>query len=104
MSCGQAAIVGIRRRLSTVRAAGMIVCALVASVAGTSRVAHAQVTAPSVTAVSPSSGPAAGRTPVTITGNGFTAVTAVKFGGTAATSFTVNSPTSIAATSPAGSG
>jgi len=55
-----------------------------------------------VTGVSPSSGPAAGGTTVTITGAGFTGATAVKFGGVAAT-FTVSSSTSIAATSPAAS-
>src|ERR1700716_262292 len=82
----------------------MIVAALVASVAGTSRDAHAQVPSPTVTSISPNSGPAAGGMPVTITGNNFTGATAVKFGGTAATSFTVNSATSIAATSPAGGG
>ena len=62
------------------------------------------VLSPTVTAVSPSAGPAAGGTPVTITGTNFTGATAVKFGSTAAASFTVNSSTSITATSPAGSG
>ena len=47
--------------------------------------------APTVTAVSPTSGPAAGGTAVTITGTDFTGATAVDFGTTAATSFTVNS-------------
>ncbi len=82
----------------------MIVAALVASVAGTSRDAHAQVPSPSVTSISPNSGPTAGGTPVTITGNNFLRATAVQFGGTAATSFTVNSATAITATAPAGSG
>jgi hypothetical protein len=104
VSCGRA-IVAIRKRVCTIRAAGMIVAALVASVAGTSRDAHAQeVPSPSVTSISPNSGPTAGGTPVTITGNNFIRATAVQFGGTAATSFTVNSATSIAATAPAGSG
>jgi len=61
-------------------------------------------TAPAVTSLSPTSGPAAGGTSVTITGTGFTGASAVKFGSTAAASFTVNSATQIAATSPAGSG
>jgi hypothetical protein len=56
--------------------------------------------APTVTGISPASGPAGGGT---ITGTGFTGVTAVKFG-SAASSFTVNGTTSITATSPAGSG
>ena len=58
---------------------------------------------PTVTAVSPTSGPAAGGTAVTITGTGFTGATAVSFGGVAATAFTVVSDTKISATSPAGS-
>ena len=60
--------------------------------------------APTVTSISPGSGPTAGGTGVTITGTSFTGVTAVKFGGTAASSFTFNSGTSISATSPAGTG
>src|SRR5205814_402873 len=43
-------------------------------------------------------------TSVTITGTNFTGATAVKFGSTNATSFKVNSPASITATAPAGSG
>jgi hypothetical protein len=57
---------------------------------------------PAVTGVSPTSGPTAGGTSVAITGTGFTGATAVQFGGTAATSFTVNSDTSVTATAPAG--
>jgi alpha-tubulin suppressor-like RCC1 family protein len=59
---------------------------------------------PSVSSVSPSEGPAAGGTAVTISGNNLTAATAVKFGSSNAT-FTVNPQgTSIAATSPPGLG
>jgi hypothetical protein len=54
--------------------------------------------------VSPNSGPEAGGTTVTITGTNFTGASAVKFGSTNATSFTVNSTTSITAMSPAGTG
>ena len=57
-----------------------------------------------MTGVSPSSGPAAGGTTVSITGTGFASSATVKFGGTAATGVTVNSSTSITATSPAGVG
>jgi hypothetical protein len=57
-----------------------------------------------VTLVTPNSGPAAGGTSVSITGTSFTAATAVKFGTAAATTYTVNSATQIAATSPPGSG
>jgi IPT/TIG domain len=56
---------------------------------------------PSVTAVSPSTGLAAGGTNVTISGNGFTGATAVTFGGTAATAVVVVSASTITATSPA---
>ena len=57
--------------------------------------------APTVTAISPATGLLSGGTTVTITGTGFTGATAVMFGSTAATSFAVNSATSITATSPA---
>ena len=56
---------------------------------------------PMLTSLSPSNGPDAGGTSVTLTGSGFTGTTAVTFGGTAATSFTVNSDSSITATTPA---
>jgi len=59
--------------------------------------------APTVTAISPASGPTGGGTAVAITGSNFTGVTAVTFGATPAASFTFNSATSITATSPGGS-
>lgn len=59
---------------------------------------------PTVTALSPDSGPAAGETKVTITGTELTNTTAVDFTGVPATSFKVNSATSVTATSPAGAG
>ena len=59
---------------------------------------------PRVTGVSPTSGPQAGGTSVTITGTNFSGATAVKFGSTSATSFTVNSESSITAVSPVGTG
>jgi alpha-tubulin suppressor-like RCC1 family protein len=54
-----------------------------------------------VTSVTPSAGPTAGGTSVNITGTGLSGATSVKFGATEATSFTVNSDTSITAVSPA---
>lgn len=61
---------------------------------------------PTVSAISPTSGPAAGGTSVTITGTNFSGsgytTTAVNFSGTPATSYTVNSATQITATAPAG--
>jgi hypothetical protein len=56
---------------------------------------------PTVTGVSPSSGPALGGTTVTITGTDFTGATEVQFYPAAATSFTVVSSTEIAAVTPA---
>ena len=60
------------------------------------------VGAPSVTSIAPSAGPTGGGTTVVITGTNLSGATAVKFGATAATAFTVNSTTQITATSPAG--
>ena len=57
---------------------------------------------PTVTGISPTNGPSAGGTSVTITGTNLTAATSVKFGNTAGT-ITANTATSITATSPAGS-
>ena len=57
--------------------------------------------APTVTAINPTSGTTAGGTSVTITGTSFTGATGVTIGGTAATGVTVNSATSITATTPA---
>ena len=58
---------------------------------------------PSITSVSPSSGPSSGGNTVTITGSGFTGATSVTFAGASAASFTVVSDTSITAVVPAGS-
>jgi len=63
--------------------------------------------APTVTAISPTSGPAAGGTVVTISGTGFSTTagaTTARFGATAATGVSCASTTSCSATSPAGSG
>ncbi len=61
--------------------------------------------APTVTGVSPSSGPIGGGTTVTITGTGFVSgSTTVTFGGTAGTNVTVASSTSLTVTAPAHTG
>ncbi|MFF4426794.1 IPT/TIG domain-containing protein [Streptomyces sp. NPDC001549] len=60
--------------------------------------------APTVTTVSPSQGPSSGGTTVILSGADFTGATAVTFGITPATSYTVNSPTQITAVTPAGAG
>jgi spore coat protein U-like protein len=59
------------------------------------------VAPPTVTDVSPKAGPTTGGTTVTITGTGFAGGDVVAFGATRATSVTVNSSTSITATTPA---
>jgi hypothetical protein len=59
------------------------------------------VAPPTVNSISPTSGPTAGGTSVTITGTNFTGATGVTFGGAAATSFVVVSDTTIVATTPA---
>jgi alpha-tubulin suppressor-like RCC1 family protein len=59
---------------------------------------------PLVTAVSPSRGPTAGGTSVTVKGIEFAGTTSVMFGATSAVSFTVGSSTSISAISPPGAG
>lgn len=59
--------------------------------------------APTVTAVSPSSGSTAGGTSVTVTGTGFGDSTGVKFGTNPATGIVIVSDTSLTCASPAGS-
>ncbi len=71
---------------------------------GTSAGTFTYIPPPSVTGLAPTSGPASGGTSVVITGTGFTAATAVKFGGTNAASYVVNSDTQITAVTAAGSG
>src|SRR5207302_845731 len=57
--------------------------------------------APTVSAISPSSGTSSGGTAVTLTGTGFAAGATVSLGGTAATNVTVVSSTSLTATTAA---
>jgi hypothetical protein len=59
--------------------------------------------APTVTALEPAFGSVLGGTTVKITGTNLTAASAVKFGATPATSFTVESETQITAVAPASS-
>jgi hypothetical protein len=58
---------------------------------------------PTITGIAPSTGSAAGGTPVTVTGTGFLTATAVAFGGTAGTGLSITSDTSLTITSPVGS-
>ena len=62
--------------------------------------AYTYLVAPTFTGIAPIAGQTSGGTSVIITGTGFTGATAVTFGGTAATAFTVNSDTQITATTP----
>jgi large repetitive protein len=59
---------------------------------------------PTVTGVSPTSGPQTGGTSVTIIGSFFTGATAINFGRTPAASFIIINDTSATATDPAGTG
>ncbi len=68
------------------------------------RTAFTYYAAPTVSGISPSSGPAGGGTVVTITGTNLSRATGVKFGTKAGTSLTANSATSLKITSPAGTG
>lgn len=99
----------------TVNSANSITATVPAGVSGTaavvvstdygtsnSNVLFTYISAPTVTSVLPSIGPSTGGTSVTITGTGFYDVSGVTFAGVAATSYTVNSPTSITAVTPAG--
>jgi YVTN family beta-propeller protein len=59
---------------------------------------------PAISGLSPTAAPESGGTSVTITGTDLTGTTAVTFGTTAATGFSVTSATSVTATAPAGTG
>jgi hypothetical protein len=72
-----------------------------ASGAGTAYTYVAPTLVPSVTSLSPTSGSTAGGTSVTIKGANLNGATGVSFGGVAA-NFTVNSATSVTATTPPG--
>ena len=61
-------------------------------------------TTPAVTGLTPNRGASGGGTSVTIAGCNFTSATGVSFGTNAATSFHINSDTSITAVSPPGKG
>jgi hypothetical protein len=59
---------------------------------------------PTLTSVSPSTGPESAGNTVTLAGAALTGATAVSFGGVQASSFTVDSDTQVTATVPAGTG
>ena len=82
--------------------ASIAILAGTATVLGTSTAAFAVV--PAVTSISPTGGPVAGGTTVTIIGTALAGTTAVSFGGTPGTAVTNISATSVSAVSPAGTG
>ena len=71
---------------------------------GTCTGCYTYLDAPTVTRVSPSSGPSTGATTVTIIGTSFAAGASVTVGGASATAVSVISSTTITATTPAGTG
>src|SRR5205823_6609717 len=74
----------------------------VATTSGSASVSYTYNTAvPSISAVSPNSGTAAGGDTITITGSNFTGANTVTFGTVMATSFTVLSDNTIVAVTPA---
>ena len=78
---------------------------VIGAVAGTvSAGSYTYIAPPTVSGLAPTSGPEVGGTSVVITGTALTGSTAVTFGGVAATSYTVDSPTQITAIAPAGVG
>ncbi|WP_409469630.1 IPT/TIG domain-containing protein [Streptomyces sp. HC307] len=87
--------------VSPARAAGPADVTVTASGGTSNALTFTYVSAPTLSGLLPNQGPVFGGTTVTLTGTGFTNVTAVRFGGVAATSFTVNSGTQITAVTPA---
>jgi hypothetical protein len=71
---------------------------------GSERTFTTLTTAPTVTSVAPDAGLEFGWTMVTIRGTGFASATVVRFGANSAVYLKVNSPTSITALSPVGTG
>jgi hypothetical protein len=82
-------------------AAGTVQVTVTTAVGTSSGVAFTYIAVPTLISVTPSSGPPSGGTVVVLTGTGLTGATAVSFGGTPATLFTVNSDTQITVLTPA---
>ena len=88
------------KKIRRVLALFMVVAALLVAVQASPAAAAGE---PTVTRVSPASGPLTGSQTVTITGTGFTGTTGVKFGSVASSSFAVVSDKEIVAVVPAAS-
>ncbi|MBF6165135.1 DUF3494 domain-containing protein [Streptomyces gardneri] len=82
-------------------AAGTVLVTVTTAVGTSNGVAFTYIAVPTLASVTPSSGPPSGGTVVVLTGTGLTGATAVSFGGTPATLFTVNSDTQITVLTPA---
>jgi IPT/TIG domain/Autotransporter beta-domain len=82
-------------------AANVLVCTILGSVVSQPGT-FTYLSVPTVSSVSPNSGPSTGGASVFIIGSAFTGATALTFGGNAATLFTVINDTTIQATTPAG--
>lgn len=65
---------------------------------------YVSVSVPVLSALSPNAGPTGGGTTATLTGSGLTGTAAVRFGSTAALSFTVVSDTHVSCVAPPGTG
>jgi hypothetical protein len=94
-----------RHRKSSNKATSLFLVSLLAltGISALTQPANA-VAAASLTAISPTSGPTAGGTVITLTGSEFTSATGVTIDGVAATDFTVLSDTSITIKSPVRTG
>jgi hypothetical protein len=85
-------------------AAGTVQVTVTTAGGTSSGVSYTYVAVPTLIAAVPNTGIAAGGTTVVLTGTNLTGATAVSFGATPATSFTVNSAVQITAVAPAGTG
>ncbi|KAJ5613420.1 hypothetical protein N7510_006614 [Penicillium lagena] len=86
--------------------AGGIVSVFVTGLGGTSAASttytYNATPTPTITGLTPSSGPVSGGNTVTIMGSNLNGATEVTFAGTPATSFTISSPTQVNAVAPSG--
>ena len=85
-------------------AAGAVSVSITTGGGTTSQLTYTYIDAPTISTVSPSSGPTAGGTSVTITGTNLSTTTSITFGGTVASFGTVSSTTLVAVTPPGTAG
>ncbi|MCP2280467.1 IPT/TIG domain-containing protein [Nocardia amikacinitolerans] len=87
--------------IAPAHAAGTVPVTVTGSGGTSNSVSYTYAAVPTLTGAVPNTGPVAGGTTVVLTGTGLTGATSVSFGGTPATSFTVDSATQITAVAPA---